>query len=208
MPLFSTAALLAQCDSPCASSTTHCCRFPDKQKQPSFSATHHTESRFFLFWMCGEAHLPSEAAQSPKWAIWFCLPLLVHAVSLSSLAWAVSKEKHKIILACYSFVCIGIPFLCFWIDSSSSDFASQNFFMFLLPGVHLTSYIRRFTVSTNFGKLPAVISSDTSFPLPSSHTCTLGHLKLPYNSPMQPLYTGLFPSVHFLWIIFISVSLS
>lgn len=83
MALFSNAALLARCDSPshtlvslapCASFTTHCCRLPSKQKQPSFSATHHTESRFLLFWMCGEAHLPSEAAQSPKWATWFCCP--------------------------------------------------------------------------------------------------------------------------------------
>lgn len=55
--------------------------------------------------------------------------LLVHAVSLCSLAWAASKEKHKIILACYSFVCIGIPSLCIWIDSSSSDFASQCNFL-------------------------------------------------------------------------------
>lgn len=129
---------IASSDSPCASFTTHCCRLPGQTEATQFLCYHHTESRFFLFWMCGEAHLPSEAAQSPKRAIWFCLPLSVHAVSLCSLAWAVPKEKHKIILACYSFVCIGIPFLCscgfiiFWFCITkflhvSSTWCSFNF---------------------------------------------------------------------------------
>lgn len=78
-----------------------------------------------------------------------------YTVSLCSLAWAASKEKDKIILACYSFI-------IFW-------FCITKFFMFLLPGLHLTSYIRRFTVSTNFGKLLLFLQTLPSPFLPATH---------------------------------------
>lgn len=105
---------------PCASFTAHCCRLPSKQKQPSFSATLHTESRFLLFWMCGEAHLPSEAAQSPKWATWFCRPFqytpFLYVLSLGLLLRKSTRSFCLLLfrLHRYSFSLLLNRFIIFW----------------------------------------------------------------------------------------------
>lgn len=172
---------------------------PSESKSNSISLLPSTELRVSSFWMRGESLFFFSSSREPHpsgsfgsvspFSTW-CFFVLWLGVLL--------REIPRSLFCIYRFPFLWVAlktFLCIWFNSLLILYHSVIFFMFLLPGVHLTSWMGRLTVSTNLGKLSTAISSNVFFSLPSKYTYMLGSCSITH--PCNWFILVFLPSVYF-----------